>query len=249
VLDQLPLTAWLTFWRTAQSYFRYTVDGLEQLVDAPPSLIVGYHGRPMAWDPSMLTVALYDRLGYLPHGFVHRGIDAIPMLRWVSDGLGFVTGDDPSLAAAVERGEHLIVTPGGANEGCRSFRDNYRVAWDDRVGYLRIALKYRLPIVPVAASGADDAYIGLNNAAAVGRRIGLPRDWAWVPWLGIGPLGLFPFSPPFPVRMHQLIGAPIRLPRRRIDPNDHAALLPLHQRVRRELQTLMERARIRAAQA
>jgi hypothetical protein len=195
----------------------------------------------------MLTVALYDELGYLPHGFIHRGVDAIPPLRWFSDGLGFVTGDDPRLAAAVARGEHLMVTPGGANEGCRSYRHNYRVDWDGRIGYVRLAVKYGLPIVPVAASGVDDTYVGLTDAAAVGRRLGLPRDWAWVPWLALGPLGIFPFSPPFPARVHQIVGRPI--PVQRVDGDDREALLAVHARVQRALQRLLDRARTRLAQA
>jgi len=115
------------------------------------------------------------------------------------------------------------------------------------VGYLRIALKYGLPIVPMAAAGADDTYIGLNDVEAVGRRLGLPRDWAWLTWLGVGPLGLFPFSPPFPVRMHQIVGEPIALPRRgRIDMDDRDALLREHRRVVGAVQDLLDRARRRA---
>ena len=58
-----------------QCYHRYSVEGLETLVDAPASLIVGYHGRPIAWDMCMLTVALYDRLGYLPHAIFNSSVD------------------------------------------------------------------------------------------------------------------------------------------------------------------------------
>jgi 1-acyl-sn-glycerol-3-phosphate acyltransferase len=245
--EPIPLRLWVAFWRAAQRYFRYRVEGIERLVDAPPSLIVGYHGRPVAWDPSMLTVALYDRLGYLPHGFLHRGVDAIPPLRWFADGMGFVTRDDPRLRAAIARGEHLIVTPGGANEGCRSYRHNYRVNWEGHAGYVRLAAKYGLPIVPVAAAGVDDAYVGLTDADALGRRLGLPRDWTWVPWLGWGPIGIFPFSPPFPVRIHQLIGTPIPVPRRA--EHDRTVQFAVHARVTRAMQDLMDRARARAAAA
>lgn len=243
----IPLRLWLAYWRAAQCYHRYSVDGLEHLDGSRAVLIVGYHGRPFAYDVCMLTVALYDRLGYLPHGVIHRTVETIPPLHWFTDGLGFVTGDGPELAAAVARGEHLVVTPGGAREGCRSFRDRYRVCWGEHVGYLRTALKYDLPLVPVAAAGADGTYIGLNDSYPLGRRLGLPRDWAPLPWVGIGPLGLFPLSPPFPVRMHQLIGEPIELRAAgdvRID--DRESLLRAHRRVTRTVQELLDRARRRA---
>src|SRR5262249_19039102 len=47
------------------------------------------------------------------------------------------------------------------------------------------------------------------DAEAVGRLIGVPRMWSWMLWTGIGPFGLYPFSPPYPVRLRQRVGAPI----------------------------------------
>lgn len=147
VAGGVPLALWLGYWRFWQYYHRYTVEGLEHL-DGGPALIVGYHARPLAYDMCMLTVAIYDRLGYLPHGFVHRGTKLIGALRWFTEGLGFVTDDGDGLAAAITRGEHLVTTPGGGDEGCRDFRQRYVVNWGAHTGYLRLALKYRLPIIP-----------------------------------------------------------------------------------------------------
>jgi 1-acyl-sn-glycerol-3-phosphate acyltransferase len=237
----LPLRAWLTIWGALRWYHRYTVEGLENILDSPPALIVGYHGRPMAFDMCMLTVELYERLGYLPHGVTNGSVDAIPALKWFSDGLGFFSGDSDEIDRVIARGEHLILTPGAALEGSRSFRQRYKVNWGQHVGYLRLALRHGLRIIPVAAAGSDDAYIGLNDGYALGRRIGLPRGWAL--WFGLGPLGLFPFSPPFPVRFHQLVGEPIDLGAgERIDPNDRAALLRLHEKVTSTVQKLLDRA-------
>jgi hypothetical protein len=242
--SQLPLRLWLGYWRLFQRYHRYTVEGLEHLDGPRAALIVGYHGRPFAYDMCMLTVALHDRLGYLPHGIVHRGMKDIPLLRWLIDELGFLTGDGDDIARAVARGEHIQTAPGGAREGCRGLRDRYRVSWGERVGYLRLALRHNLSIVPVAAAGADDAYLGLNDADWLGRRLGLPRDWTWLPWLGFGPLGPYPLSLPFPVRMRQLVGAPID-PRGDGDIalDDRPGLLRLHDRVQRAVQDLLDRAR------
>lgn len=240
----LPMQLWLNYWRYRRFYHRYSVEGLEHLDGAQPALIVGYHGRGLAYDLCMLTVTLYERLGYLPRTLVHRGVDSIPPLKWLSDGLGFVTGDGGAIGAAIADGQHIITAPGGATEACRSFRDRYRVAWGDHVGYLRLALKYGLRIVPVGASGVDDTYIGLNAGPALGRWLGLPADWAWALWVGVGPLGVWPISPPFPSRIHQVIGEPIDLGANgsvRVD--DRAALLRLHRQITGRVQDLLDRAR------
>lgn len=236
---RLARAAWLRTWRAAQRYHRYTVDGFEHLAEGPAALIVGYHGRPIAGDLCMLSVYVHDRLGYLPRAIFHRAFEASPLLRPVLEGTGGVVGDHASLAAAVAKGEHLVVTPGGTREGCRSARDRYRVDWGRRTGYLRLALRLGVDLVPVAAAGNDDTYLGLNDGDAWGRRVGLP---AGLPlWLGVGPLGLWPLSPPFPVRIRQVIGPRIPLPA--VDARDHEALGRLHAEVTDTVQGLMDRAR------
>jgi len=244
VLERLAQRGWIDYWRMFQRYHRYSIEGLEHLEDDRALLIAGYHGRPLALDMCMFTVAFYDHFGYLPHGVVHRGLKSFPPFKAFTDALGFVIDDGPEIALAVERGEHIVVTPGGGQEGCRSFRHRYKVAWQGRLGYVRLAAKYALPIVPVAGAGADDTYFGLNNAEALGRRLGVPRHWAFALWLGVGPLGLYPFSPPFPVRIHQFVGEPI-------DPWDGkpqptaspATIEKVHERVVAAVQALLDRGR------
>jgi 1-acyl-sn-glycerol-3-phosphate acyltransferase len=238
----LPLTTWLTAFRLLRAWHRYEVRGVDILLRPGAKLIVAYHGRPLALDQCMLTVTLYERLGYLPHGIIHGSFDRNRLMRWFIDGLGFVTGDGPGIAGVVARGEHILVQPGGTREGCRSFRHRYQVDWGERVGYLRLAIRYGLPIVPVAGDGVDDAYVGLNDGYALGRRLGVP---AGLPvWLGIGATGVWPLSLPLPVKMTQLVGEPIeRHLGGRIDPSDKEALRALHQEVRGAVQGLMDRAR------
>ena len=237
--------AWLRLWRLSALWHRYTVEGLDHIIDGGPKLIVGYHGRLLAWDLCILTTILHDRLGYLPHGVVHGAFAAGPVGR-VVDELGFVTSDGPKMADAVARGEHLLVAPGGDREACRSHRDRYRVDWGERHGYLRLAIRHRLPIVPVAASGVDDTYIGLHNGHALGRRLAMPGRLPV--WLAFGPLGLCPFSPPFPARIHQIVGEPIDLWEHGApSADDRDTLERLHSRVTEAVQALLDRATATAA--
>jgi hypothetical protein len=236
--DRLPLIAWLTAFRLLRHYHRYEIEGFEHLETPRAALLVGYHGRPMAYDLCMLTVAIYERLGYLPHGVIHHCVERQPLMKWASDRLGFVTRDGVAIERAVARGEHILVQPGGTREGCRSFRRRYEVDWGDRVGYLRLALRYRLTIIPIAASGVDDGYIGLNNGYRLGKRIGMPGDLPL--WFGLGVAGFWPLSPPFPVKIRQVIGEPIDT--QPIDPDDREALFALHRRVAHAVQTLLDRS-------
>jgi hypothetical protein len=235
----LPLSTWLGVFGAMRRYHRYEIVGLDRLLRRDACLLVGYHGKPIAYDLCMLTVTLHERLGYLPHGVVHGAVEHEPVMRWVSSSLGFVTGDGEGMSAAVARGEHILVQPGGTREGCRSSRIKYRVDWGDRTGYLRVALKYRLPIIPIAARGVDDGYLGFNDGYALGKKLGAP---ARLPvWFGLGLWGFFPLSPPFPVKITQLVGEPIDpFAEGPIDIEDREALLRLHRKVAGAVQALMD---------
>jgi hypothetical protein len=189
----------------------------------------------------MLQALLRERRGPEPRPIIHETFESTPVLRWLVEGVGFVTGDGPAMEAAIARGDPIIVTPGGTREACRPYTDRYRVEWGERVGYLRLALKYRLRVLPAAAGGVDDTYIGLNDGYQTGKRLGLPGKLP--AWIGVGPLGLWPVSPPFPTKIVQHIGAPIDLEDQGpVDPSDRPRLVELHARVKATVQGLLDRA-------
>lgn len=242
----LPARGWLGLSHLMRRWHRYEVTGLEHLPTHGSALIVGYHGRPMALDLVLLQSLIHDRLGYVPHAFAHAGLFKVPVLGRMFSELGMVAGDGPHLDAAVARGEHLIVTPGGTREGLRSHRDTYRVDWGHRRGYLKLALRLGLPIVPVGGSGMDHIWHGLfdGNAFAKGLPKFVPEPLRIPVWLGVGPLGLAPLSPPWPVKIHQAIGPAIHLQADGpVDPRDRAALDALHQRVAGAVQDQIDAAR------
>jgi len=236
--------AWITIWELAAVYHRYEVEGMENLLGEDEHgkqavLIAGYHGRALAVDLCILSVRLKQRLGYFPHCFVHRSLKLLPGATQAIDALGFVTHDDEAISRAVENGEHILLPPGGASEGMRTYHDNYQVRWPS-YGYAKLAVRHGLPIVPVACAGADDTYIGLLDGDKIVRRLGLSRKWAWAPWTGLGPLGLYPFSPPFPARLYQVIGKPISTHDYDIENEDD--IKKLHKLVKETVQDLLKHA-------
>lgn len=233
--------AWLSYLAVMRRYHRYEVVGLERLTAPGAALITGYHGRLFALDLCMMQGLLFEQTGMVLHAIVNRSAGLLPFHDWLAEGMEYVDGDGPDLTRAITRGEKLIVTPGGTREGCRSFRTRYRVDWGDRRGYLRLAVKHRLPILPVAASGVDDTYFGMFDGYAWAKRLGLST--ASPPWLALGPLGPVPLSPPFPVKIVQHIGEPIDLfAGREPAPADPEWLSAAHARVVSAVQGLLDRA-------
>lgn len=233
------IAAWMTWWRLMRRYHRFRTFGLEHLAGTESRLVVGYHGRGIAHDLCLLSAVLYDEFGYLPHGVVHAAARKLPVMRQVIDQLQMIPGDDEAtVRAIIARGEHIIVAPGGTREACRPARVRYRVDWGGRVGYLRFAARYGLSVVPVAAAGVDDTYIGLNDGYQTGKRLRVPLRLPL--WFGLGLGGAFPLALPLPVRITQLIGPPIPVD---VDPDDRAGLEALNRRVVEQVQSQLDHAR------
>ena len=233
-LSEDPIVrAWVRTVDSLRKYHRYEVEGLDNLDSDTSLLVVGYHGRPIAIDIVMLGLTMFERFGKPPRPILHQGIPSV-----LRDRLGWLTGDGPELAEAVALGQHILTSPGGTREAARGHATRYRVDWGSRTGYLRLALRYGLSIVPVGASGVDDLYVALADGYALGKKVGLPRGMPL--WPGLGPLGFFPFSPPFPVQVRQVVGQALDLTGLRDDARD---LGEAHRCVMAEVQALVDRAR------
>lgn len=228
-------------WGLARRYHRYQVEDLEILTEhVGPALLVCYHGRPIAYDLFMLAVSLHEATGRLPIGVVHEAAMGMRGIRDLVEALGWVPGEGEALEAALAAGALVAVQPGGTREGCRSVRHRYKVDWGRRTGYLRLAIKHGLPLIPVAARGIDDGYIGLNNGYRLGKRVGMPGRLPL--WFGLGPLGFWPWSPAFPVRITQRIGRPIQLTELGLTQGaGEADLQAAHARMVAEVQRLLDR--------
>lgn len=228
---------WLGLWRSLRRWHRYEVEGLEHLLQAGPCFLVGYHGRPIAHDLCMLQTVVLERTGRMPRAIVHDQLPTVPGFAALAEGAEFLAGSEESIAAAVAAGQQIIITPGGSREGCRSVRHRHEVNWGKRRGYARTAAALGVPIVPAAGVGTDNTYIGLNDGEALGARLGLPKGFPV--WLGVGPFGLWPLSPPFPVKVTTRLGAPI--PTAHVDPRDPVAIETLHDQVVRAVSELFRR--------
>ncbi|MDE3172169.1 MAG: glycerol acyltransferase [Gemmatimonadota bacterium] len=141
---------------------------------------------------------------------------AIPGLAGIKRDAGLIDPSERSCLQALEAGHQLLITPGGHREASPRSR-HYRLRWDNRYGFARLAVRTGLPIVPLATVGGYAAYPGF----AIGRL----SFWS--------PL-------PLPARLDLAIGAPMAVPH---DPErwrDPEVVHPVQQRARAATQALYD---------
>jgi 1-acyl-sn-glycerol-3-phosphate acyltransferase len=202
----LPLRFGAVF-ETVRRVFRHEVQGLENLPATGPALLVLNHG-PFPVDAVLLSHVLRTERGRWPRFLGERMIFESPLLEGRLSRWGVVEGNHYQARRRFLAGDLVAVFPGGAREAWKPVGERRRVRWAGRAGFVRLAFKAGVPIVPVACPKAEDLYLVLNDGLAWGQRVfGDGRNWPLPVAVGLGLL-------PFPVRLVHHVGAPIRPERR-----------------------------------
>jgi 1-acyl-sn-glycerol-3-phosphate acyltransferase len=144
---------------------------------------------------------------------------AIPGLPRVKTAFGIIDRSEESCLEALEAGEQLLVTPGGSREAQPS-PDFYKLRWEGLHGFVRLALKTGVPIVPLAVVGGAEAYPGFR----------LKKLSFWSPV-------------PLPARFDVALGEPILVPKAPESARDLAVVEPIQKLAWQRTQALIDQLR------
>jgi 1-acyl-sn-glycerol-3-phosphate acyltransferase len=243
----------------ASSYFRGEVRGLERVPEGA-ALFVGNHNAGLLLPEALLLgTALYHKLGLdsVPYGLAHEVAISVPGLHELVVPMGAVRASHANAIGLFARGAKVLVYPGGDIEAMRSWRDRNRILFGGRRGYIRLALRAGVPIVPVVAAGAHETFLILDDGRWLAKLLGAKR-WlrvnAWpitlsVPWgITVGP-GLLYW--PWPTKILVETLAPIHFDRTGDEAaDDEAYVRACSEQVESTMQTALTRlAKERAAAA
>jgi 1-acyl-sn-glycerol-3-phosphate acyltransferase len=213
--------------RAMAAYHRSALEGAPQ--PEGPCIYVALHGASylvpdlvmagylLAWKRWHESGAEQQRLRIVAGlSRIERFLPGLPRLK---DIVGIIGTDEDACQAVLERGEQLLITPGGTREAQPS-RDFYRLRWEGRYGFVRLALKTGAPIVPLAVVGGAEAYPGF--------KLGKLSFWS--------PL-------PLPARIRVKLGEPIRVERRPERARDMEVVKPIQELAWKRTQALYDEVR------
>ncbi len=197
----LPAIAFYT------SYFTPEVRGLDRVPADGPALLVGNHSglfyMPEAWTCGQ---AILERRGIDAPAYV-LGYDllfALPGVGPFLRRLGAVPASTSRAETVLARRACVLVYPGGDREACRPRTQRNEVDFDGRTGFVRLALRCGVPVIPVAAHGGHHAVVVLARGERLARAAGLGTLQINVfPLLAGPPFGVTSIlTPPPPLPTH-----------------------------------------------
>ena len=194
----LPAIDWYT------GYFSPEVRGLDRLPGTGPVLVVGNHSclfyMPEVW---VSARAIMQRRG-VEAPLYALGYDllfAIPGVESVIRRLGAVPAGPTEAESALRHGACVAVYPGGDWEAARPWAQRNQVDFGGRKGFVRLALRCGIPVVPDVTHGGHHAVVVVTRGDRLARALGLDGIRIKVfPFLAGVPFGLASvLTPPLPM--------------------------------------------------
>ena len=179
------------------AYFRTRSSGVEHVPLSGPAILVANHGGTLPIDAALLCLDVDRATGRILRPIADRFVPALPLISTWFARIGAVVGSHANVGRLLERGELIAIWPEGAEGIAKPVCERYQMnGW--RVGHAELALRHRVPVIPVAVLGSEESWPVLGRITRF-RRFG-------VPFL---PVPLIPF--PLPMRHYIFYGAPIAL--------------------------------------
>lgn len=179
-------------------YFRVHSQGSEHVPRAGAALLAANHSGTLPVDGLMLWEDVVLHTGRVPRVVADAFVPGMPFVGTFFARGGMVGGARANVRALLEAGELVTVFPEGVPGIAKPFAQRYRLQ-PFRVGHAELALRHRVPVVPVAIVGAEEALPQLLKLERLGRLFGWPHI----------PVPAVPF--PLPARLHIHYGAPLHL--------------------------------------
>ncbi|ACK65046.1 phospholipid/glycerol acyltransferase [Rippkaea orientalis PCC 8801] len=219
IASMMPYWEW--FYRY---YFRVKTDGWEHIPTEEQVLLVGSHNGGLASpDTAMMMYDWFRRFGTerLVYGLMHQSVWTInPDLADLAVQTGAVRAHPKMAIAALQKGASVLVYPGGAQDVFRPYSERYKIELAGRKGFIKLALREKVTIIPVIAVGAHETLMVLGDCYQQAKQL---HEWGMLPWLynidpqvfpiylglpwgvGVGPVPNFPL----PISIYTRICPPI----------------------------------------
>jgi 1-acyl-sn-glycerol-3-phosphate acyltransferase len=177
-------------------YWRVQVEGAAHL-PAGPCLLVANHAGALPLDGPVLHLALQRERPDLPEArwLLEDQIFHAPFVGVLANRLGAVRANPENALRLLDEGRPVLVFPEGFHGLSKPFAERYQLRRFGRGGYVKIALRARVPVLPIAIIGGEES----------------------MPLLGKLPGGLFGVQylpvtlPPLPARWHVRIAPPVSM--------------------------------------
>ena len=180
-----------------RNWFRAEWEGLEKIPAAGGALLVANHAAAIPSDAPVIMHGIETEIGRPVYALADFLFRQTPVVGTVWSRVGGVAAHpDNAYRLMREQSELVLAFPEGTKGTAKTFNDRYRLRRFGRAGFVEIAMRAGVPVIPIAVVGAEESMPTLWRSPALAKVLGLPYFPITANQLLLGPvLGLVGYLP------------------------------------------------------
>ena len=172
-----------------RNWFRVEWEGLEKIPGQGGALLVANHAAALPSDAPVIMHGVEEELQRPVYGLADHLFKSVPVVGtlWSRSG-GVAAHPENAYRLLREQQQLVLVFPEGEKGPGKTYDQRYRLRRFGRGGFVEIAMRAGVPIVPIAVVGAEESMPTLFRIPALARLTGLPYVPVTANHLLFGPL-------------------------------------------------------------
>lgn len=188
-------------------WFRVEWEGLEKIPTSGGALLVANHAGAVPCDAPTIMHGIEEELGRPVYGLADYLFRSMPVVGTMWSRCGGVTAHPDNAYRILHDDQQLaLVFPEGTKGTGKPFSERYRLRRFGRGGFIEIAMRAGVPVVPVAVIGSEEAMPMVAKSPRLAKLLNVPYAPLTANMLLLGPLGLMV---PFPAKMRFRVLDPV----------------------------------------
>ena len=177
-------------------WFRAEWEGLEHVPREGGALLIANHAAAIPSDAPVIMHGIETELRRPVYGLAEYLFRALPVVGtlWARSG-GVPAHPDNAYRLLHDDQQLALVFPEGAKGTGKLFRDRYKLHRFGRGGFVEIAMRSGVPIVPIAVVGAEESMPILFKSRRLAALLNIPYFPITANMLAFGPAGLGIYLP------------------------------------------------------
>lgn len=158
-----------------RSWFRAEWEGLDKIPEQGGALLVANHAAALPSDAPVIIHGIEEELHRPVYGLADHLFKAVPVVGTMWSRVGGVAAHpDNAYRLLREQGQLALVFPEGTKGTGKTYRDRYQLRRFGRGGFVEIAMRAGVPVIPIAVVGAEESMPTLFKLNTLARAFGAP---------------------------------------------------------------------------
>ncbi|MDQ6839863.1 MAG: acyltransferase family protein [Actinomycetota bacterium] len=189
-------------------WFRAEWEGLEHVPTDGGALLVANHAGAVPADAPVIMHGIETELSRPVYGLADYFFRSFPGVgtMWARGG-GVAAHPDNAYRLLRDQQELVLVFPEGTKATGKLFKDRYKLRRFGRGGFVEIAMRAGVPVLPIVVVGAEEAMPTLAKSPTLAKLLSIPYVPLTANMLLLGPFGLLGY---FPAKFKLRVLEPVR---------------------------------------